>query len=147
MISSRILLLGTGESGKSTVVKQMKIIHMNGFTEKEIDNFTLTVRGNLIDSMMILVLAMDTLGIVFEKNVSLRSQSCFLLNYISVIFSIFINKFVQKCQYYYNLLDQSVPLVTVKSIRTNINCFLTDKTALVWGTKKVTISLYYFISI
>ena len=69
MISSRILLLGTGESGKSTVVKQMKIIHMNGFTEKEIDNFTLTVRGNLIDSMMILVLAMDTLGIVFEKNV------------------------------------------------------------------------------
>ena len=44
---------------------------MNGFTEKEIDNFTLTVRGNLIDSMMILVLAMDTLGIVFEKNVSL----------------------------------------------------------------------------
>ena len=71
MNSSRILLLGTGESGKSTVVKQMKIIHMNGFTEKEIDNFTLTVRGNLIDSMMILVLAMDTLGIVFEKNVSL----------------------------------------------------------------------------
>jgi hypothetical protein len=107
--------LGTGESGKSTVVKQMKIIHMNGFTEKEIDNFTLTVRGNLIDSMMILVLAMDTLGIVFEKNVSL---SCFLLNYISVISSIFINKFVQKCQYYYNLLDQSVPLVTVMSIRT-----------------------------
>ena len=67
----RILLLGTGESGKSTVVKQMKIIHMNGFTEKEIDNFTLTVRGNLIDSMMILVLAMDQLGIVFEKNVML----------------------------------------------------------------------------
>ena len=67
----RILLLGTGESGKSTVVKQMKIIHMNGFTEKEIDNFTLTVRGNLIDSMMILVLAMDQLGIVFEKNVIL----------------------------------------------------------------------------
>ena len=129
MISSRILLLGTGESGKSTVVKQMKIIHMNGFTEKEIDNFTLTVRGNLIDSMMILVLAMDTLGIVFEKNVSLSSQSCFLLNYISVISSIFINKFVQKCQYYYNLLDQSVPLVTVMSIRTNVNCFLTDKTA------------------
>ena len=112
MISLRILLLGTGESGKSTVVKQMKIIHMNGFTEKEIDNFTLTVRGNLIDSMMILVLAMDTLGIVFEKNVSLRSQSCFLLNYISVISSIFINKFAQKCQYS-TLMDQSVPLLTV----------------------------------
>ena len=31
------------------------------------------------------------------------AQSCFLLNYISVISSMFINKFVQKCQYYYTL--------------------------------------------
>ena len=31
-------------------------------------------------------------------------QSCFLLNYKSVISSICINKFAQKCQYYYTLL-------------------------------------------
>ena len=43
-------------------------------------------------------------------------QSCFLLNYPSVISSMFINKFVQKCQYYYTLSNQSVPLVTVTSI-------------------------------
>ena len=28
----------------------------------------------------------------------------------------FINKFVQKCQYYYTLSDQSIPLETVRSI-------------------------------
>ena len=41
------------------------------------------------------------------------TQSCFLLSYISVISSMFTNKFVKKCQYYYTLLEQSVPLVTV----------------------------------
>ena len=34
----------------------------------------------------------------------------------SVISSIIINKFIQKCQHYYNLSDQSVPLVTVTSV-------------------------------
>ena len=45
-----------------------------------------------------------------------RGQSCFILNYIGGISSIFINEFVQKCQYYYTLSDQSVPLVTVRSV-------------------------------
>lgn len=30
----KILLLGTGESGKTTIIKQMKILHINGFTEE-----------------------------------------------------------------------------------------------------------------
>ena len=46
----------------------------------------------------------------------LFTQSCFLLNYISVISSRFIHKVVQKCQCYYTLLVQRVPLVTVTSV-------------------------------
>ena len=36
-------------------------------------------------------------------------QGCILLTYLSVIFSKFIQKFAQKCQYF-TLIDQSVPL-------------------------------------
>lgn len=32
----KILLLGSGESGKSTIVKQMKIIHQNGYSRDEL---------------------------------------------------------------------------------------------------------------
>jgi len=31
----KLLLLGTGESGKSTIMKQMKVIHQEGFTQDE----------------------------------------------------------------------------------------------------------------
>lgn len=30
---------GSGESGKSTIVKQMKIIHQNGYTQDELMQF------------------------------------------------------------------------------------------------------------
>jgi len=31
--------VGSGESGKSTIVKQMKIIHQNGYSREELMNF------------------------------------------------------------------------------------------------------------
>ncbi|KAK4934076.1 Guanine nucleotide-binding protein alpha-2 subunit [Elasticomyces elasticus] len=54
----KILLLGSGESGKSTIVKQMKIIHQNGYTQEERALYRLTIYKNLIDCMKSLVAAM-----------------------------------------------------------------------------------------
>ena len=43
-------------------------------------------------------------------------HSCFLLTYVSVISSMYIHKFVQKCHSYYTLMNQSVPLVIFPSV-------------------------------
>ncbi|KAB8237438.1 Guanine nucleotide-binding protein alpha-2 subunit [Aspergillus alliaceus] len=51
----KILLLGSGESGKSTIVKQMKIIHQNGYTMEELALYRLTVCKNLLDCAKSLV--------------------------------------------------------------------------------------------
>lgn len=44
----KLLLLGSGESGKSTVAKQMRLIFLNGFTEDEMQRFSPIIRMNLI---------------------------------------------------------------------------------------------------
>lgn len=45
----KILLLGSGESGKSTIVKQMKIIHKNGFSDAEAYEYRPFVYKNVLD--------------------------------------------------------------------------------------------------
>ncbi|XP_042198494.1 guanine nucleotide-binding protein G(o) subunit alpha-like [Callorhinchus milii] len=40
----KILLLGAAESGKSTLVKQMKIIHSHGFSDEELASFKVTTQ-------------------------------------------------------------------------------------------------------
>ncbi|KAI8640024.1 heterotrimeric G-protein alpha subunit, GPA3-like protein [Parasitella parasitica] len=54
----KILLLGSGESGKSTIFKQMKIIHQNGYTKDELLNWRVTVYRNLIHSAQAIVKAL-----------------------------------------------------------------------------------------
>ncbi|CRG89690.1 Guanine nucleotide-binding protein alpha-3 subunit [Talaromyces islandicus] len=53
----KILLLGSGESGKSTIVKQMKIIHQNGYSTEELALYRLTVYKNLLDCAKALIQA------------------------------------------------------------------------------------------
>lgn len=54
---------GSGESGKSTIVKQMKIIHQNGYTVDELALYRLTIYKNLIDCAKALIGAMRQFGI------------------------------------------------------------------------------------
>ncbi|KAF9356741.1 Guanine nucleotide-binding protein alpha-2 subunit [Mortierella sp. NVP85] len=55
----KILLLGSGESGKSTIVKQMKVIHQGGYSTEELATFKLNVYRNLIESAHAMILAME----------------------------------------------------------------------------------------
>jgi len=59
----KILLLGTGESGKSTVVKQIKLIFKGGISKKEKDECMIAIRRNAIECMQTILEAMETLQI------------------------------------------------------------------------------------
>ncbi|CAH8503232.1 unnamed protein product [Heterobilharzia americana] len=60
---AKLLLLGAGESGKSTIVKQMKIIHMSGYSEEECKKYKPVVFSNTIQSMVAILRAMEQLQI------------------------------------------------------------------------------------
>ncbi|KAH9389923.1 hypothetical protein TYRP_007472 [Tyrophagus putrescentiae] len=62
----KILILGTGESGKSTLVKQMKIIHNEGYTLDEMEQFRPIILDNLVSSMKYVVTGMRLLQIPFQ---------------------------------------------------------------------------------
>jgi len=66
----KMLLLGTGESGKSTIVKQMKVLHQGGFSREECDGFVIVIHGNTLTSMKSLIAACNTLGIEFTSEQS-----------------------------------------------------------------------------
>ncbi|XP_038058375.1 guanine nucleotide-binding protein G(q) subunit alpha [Patiria miniata] len=61
----KLLLLGTGESGKSTFIKQMRIIHGSGYSEEDRKTFTKLVYQNIFMAANAMIRAMDTLKIPY----------------------------------------------------------------------------------
>ncbi|XP_022065770.2 LOW QUALITY PROTEIN: guanine nucleotide-binding protein subunit alpha-13b [Acanthochromis polyacanthus] len=59
----KILLLGAGESGKSTFLKQMRIIHGQDFDQKAKEDFRATIFSNVIKGIRVLVDAREKLHI------------------------------------------------------------------------------------
>lgn len=53
----KLLLLGTGASGKSTFLKQLKVLHKEGFSATEIEQFKESLPMNAVQSMQKLVQA------------------------------------------------------------------------------------------
>lgn len=74
LVSFVVILLflpsGTGESGKSTFIKQMRIIHGSGYTDEDKKGFTKLVYQNIFTSMQSMIRATETLKIPykFEQN-------------------------------------------------------------------------------
>ncbi|KAM8920255.1 guanine nucleotide-binding protein G(s) subunit alpha isoforms XLas isoform 2-T2 [Lycaon pictus] len=61
MCTHRLLLLGAGESGKSTIVKQMRILHVNGFNGDEKATKVQDIKNNLKEAIETIVAAMSNL--------------------------------------------------------------------------------------
>lgn len=58
----RLLLLGAGESGKSTVVKQMRILHVNGFSDEEKKRKIADIKRNIRDGIISIISAMSEIN-------------------------------------------------------------------------------------
>ena len=67
MISPDLLLrTGTGESGKSTFIKQMRIIHGNGYSEEDKRSFIKLIYQNIFMAMNSMARAMDSIKIAYR---------------------------------------------------------------------------------
>ena len=74
----KILLLGAGESGKSTIFKQIRIIHGNGYTKEDCMQYTSIIYTNTIQSMFSIIQAMKQLKIEFNNPARLGDVNQFL---------------------------------------------------------------------
>ena len=63
-----LCVLGTGESGKSTFIKQMRIIHGAGYSDEDKRGFIRLVYQNIFMAMHSMIRAMDTLKIPYKDS-------------------------------------------------------------------------------
>lgn len=64
----KMLLLGAGESGKSTVLKQMKLIHDGGYSPAERDTYKEIIFSNVVQSMRAVLEALPNLNLSLAPN-------------------------------------------------------------------------------
>ncbi|CAG9806756.1 unnamed protein product [Chironomus riparius] len=76
MRERKLLLLGTGESGKSTFIKQMRIIHGSGYSDDDKRSFIKLIYQNISMAMQSMIHAMESLKIEYsdEKNIEKAQQ-------------------------------------------------------------------------
>lgn len=61
-----IAFIGAGESGKSTILKQMKLIHEGGYTRDERESFKEIIFSNTVQSMRVILEAMESLELPLD---------------------------------------------------------------------------------
>ena len=77
----KILLLGTSDSRKSDVVKNMKLTQSNGYTREERALYKLTIYENVVDNAKALLEAMGANGVQLD-NTANRQHCDLLRNYV-----------------------------------------------------------------
>ena len=104
----KLLLLGTGESGKSTFIKQMRIIHGDGYTDGDKEGFTKLVFQNIFTAMQTMIQAMERLKIQYQNpdssdkaeivlSVDLETIAMFQSPYVEAIKDLWNDRGIQEC--------------------------------------------------
>ncbi|XP_036169715.1 guanine nucleotide-binding protein subunit alpha-11 [Myotis myotis] len=104
----KLLLLGTGESGKSTFIKQMRIIHGAGYSEEDKRGFTKLVYQNIFTAMQAMIRAMETLKILYKyeqnkanalliREVDVEKVTTFEHRYVNAIKTLWNDPGIQEC--------------------------------------------------
>eukprot|EP01135_Chromosphaera_perkinsii_P004181 Nk52_evm88s270 gene=Nk52_evmTU88s270 len=70
----KLLLLGAGDCGKSTLVKQMKIIHGDGYQQNELNSFKRLIFDNILSSMRNVIQAMSDLGVKYGDEAACKPE-------------------------------------------------------------------------
>ncbi|EGC28923.1 G-protein subunit alpha 3 [Dictyostelium purpureum] len=82
----KLLLLGAGESGKSTVVKQMKILHHKGFSKEEEDFYRNLIYVNLLDGVALLI------HVIKENNIEVSQETESAIKNFSSWYRVYVEK-------------------------------------------------------
>ena len=75
--AKNLILTGAGESGKSTICKQMRIIHETGYSPEDCKHYKPVVYSNTIQSLMAIISAMSKLRIDFADRSRLEDARKF----------------------------------------------------------------------
>ncbi|KAJ6250281.1 guanine nucleotide-binding protein subunit alpha [Anaeramoeba flamelloides] len=68
----QMLLLGPGESGKSTIIKQIKQIFLGGFTKREIKEYREAVYSNVVEAIQTLIRGTKKFDLQLSNKKSIR---------------------------------------------------------------------------
>uniref|UniRef100_A0A8D8UCV3 Guanine nucleotide-binding protein subunit alpha n=1 Tax=Cacopsylla melanoneura TaxID=428564 RepID=A0A8D8UCV3_9HEMI len=104
----KLLLLGTGESGKSTFIKQMRIIHGSGYSDEDKRGFIKLVYQNIFMAMQSMIRAMDLLKIQYAdptceekaeliRSVDFETVTTFESPYVEAIKELWADPGIQEC--------------------------------------------------
>ncbi|XP_015173442.1 PREDICTED: guanine nucleotide-binding protein G(q) subunit alpha isoform X8 [Polistes dominula] len=104
----KLLLLGTGESGKSTFIKQMRIIHGSGYSDEDKRGFIKLVYQNIFMAMQSMIRAMELLKIEYGDSsniekaelvraVDFETVTTFESPYVEAIKDLWNDSGIQEC--------------------------------------------------
>jgi guanine nucleotide-binding protein subunit alpha len=78
--NERLTPRGAGESGKSTIIKQMRLLYAKGFSKNERDKYRFIIFANLVSAFNDVIEAMRLFKVSFETNEHEVGYICTCLN-------------------------------------------------------------------